>query len=544
MALDVISFSIASKNRRKITQVDKDVQQPNAQYPYEDIYPKDFDGRTLNLGNTIGLSIDGKFNSNDSITEVVSLLNDQIDSLTASKIQYTDNNYPYDINNVQYALDEVFRRIDNITPWNEEGSLNAINALFSGSVIVQGNLNVLGTEVIHDVETVLIKDNLLTLNNGEFGSGVSALASGIEIDRGLLPNYVFIFDEETDTFRVGEKTGEYPYVSYDVTQAVATREDNPFDSSIPFWNDSIKRFDTTSNLYWNNSLNQLVIVGQIINPSGSIGTADSISYADSNYPYTIDNVQGALDELYNRVDALSPWNREGSLNVNDILANSATIDTITVTNYVGIDANEVKYDGQYPYSHNNVEDALDSLFVLSDSTNSLINQEIQDRIDAMNNLSFTAQVISYNGRYPYSTANNVEGALDELYNKSNTLENQIINLAASNIQYSGQYPYSTTSDAEAALDELYNKCNALENQVAILYEQLNSKLEPIAFTEINLTENVLYNIKHDIGVKYLTRRYAYTSDSEQLLEYFPIDENNMQVRSGVSLTDVTILLGV
>jgi hypothetical protein len=79
------------------------------------------------------------------------------------------------------------------------------------------------------------------LNYGEPGAGVTAGTSGIEIDRGSLPNYYFIFDETTDTFRIGE-LGD--------TQAVATREDYPIDTRVPWWNDTEKRFDTTGDTYF------------------------------------------------------------------------------------------------------------------------------------------------------------------------------------------------------------------------------------------------------------------------------------------------------
>jgi hypothetical protein len=79
------------------------------------------------------------------------------------------------------------------------------------------------------------------LNSGEVGPGVTAGQAGIEIDRGSAENYWFVFDETTDTFRVGE---------YTTTQAVATREDSPIDTRIPYWNDLAKRFDTAGDTYF------------------------------------------------------------------------------------------------------------------------------------------------------------------------------------------------------------------------------------------------------------------------------------------------------
>ena len=100
---------------------------------------------------------------------------------------------------------------------------------------VTGDLFVDGTTwVVHNQE-VTTSDNVIVINNGEPGAGVTSGTAGLEIDRGTLTNYLFIFDEATDTFRVGEVGS---------TQAVATREDTPTTMLVPWWNDTDKRFDT------------------------------------------------------------------------------------------------------------------------------------------------------------------------------------------------------------------------------------------------------------------------------------------------------------
>ena len=113
---------------------------------------------------------------------------------------------------------------------------------FYNSVYINGNLTVSGTTITAD--QLHIVDNIITINSGETGSGVTLRYSGIEIDRGVYPNYVFIFDENDDSFRIGE-TGD--------TQAVATREDNPISNAIAFWNSGATRFDTNSNFYYNSN---------------------------------------------------------------------------------------------------------------------------------------------------------------------------------------------------------------------------------------------------------------------------------------------------
>jgi len=130
------------------------------------------------------------------------------------------------------------------------------NKTFDDNVTVRGNLYVIGTATTIYTEDLSIKDNLITINSGETNSGVTKRYAGIEVDRGALTNYVFLFDENQDNFRIGQSenlTGG--------TQAVSTREDNPSNSGISFWNANEYRFDTSNNLIWNGD--KLNIIGDV-----------------------------------------------------------------------------------------------------------------------------------------------------------------------------------------------------------------------------------------------------------------------------------------
>lgn len=52
------------------------------------------------------------------------------------------------------------------------------------SLVVSGNLVVNGSVASVDATNTVITDNIITLNKGEIGTGVTAIYSGIEIDRG------------------------------------------------------------------------------------------------------------------------------------------------------------------------------------------------------------------------------------------------------------------------------------------------------------------------------------------------------------------------
>lgn len=99
---------------------------------------------------------------------------------------------------------------------------------------VTGNLTVSGTATTVHSTTVTTDDNIIVLNAGEVGAGVTAGTSGIEVERGSLTNYQFLFREGDDAFVVGQAGG---------LQAVATREDSPTNGYYARWNNSAFRFD-------------------------------------------------------------------------------------------------------------------------------------------------------------------------------------------------------------------------------------------------------------------------------------------------------------
>ena len=71
-----------------------------------------------------------------------------------------------------------------------------------GRVRVTGNLLVEGDTLTVSAENLNVSDNVITLNYGETGAGVSLVYSGIQIDRGTETPYGLIFDESIDAFQV------------------------------------------------------------------------------------------------------------------------------------------------------------------------------------------------------------------------------------------------------------------------------------------------------------------------------------------------------
>lgn len=84
------------------------------------------------------------------------------------------------------------------------GSLTVNGATEVQDITIHGNVTQEGQSFITEAETVEIKDNILLINKGEVGAGVTAGLAGIEVDRGTSPNFQFVFDESDDYFKAGE----------------------------------------------------------------------------------------------------------------------------------------------------------------------------------------------------------------------------------------------------------------------------------------------------------------------------------------------------
>lgn len=76
------------------------------------------------------------------------------------------------------------------------GEIELNTGVGNGKVVVTGDLEVRGTQTIIESTDTSINDNIIILNDGETGSGISLDESGLEIDRGSLENQRFVFDED------------------------------------------------------------------------------------------------------------------------------------------------------------------------------------------------------------------------------------------------------------------------------------------------------------------------------------------------------------
>lgn len=89
-----------------------------------------------------------------------------------------------------------------------DASANGTITLYGSSIVVPGNLTVQGTTTSVESQNTVLVDNIITLNQGETGAGVTLGQSGILIDRGSLDDAKFVWDESTDQFKFFVGSGE------------------------------------------------------------------------------------------------------------------------------------------------------------------------------------------------------------------------------------------------------------------------------------------------------------------------------------------------
>jgi len=177
---------------------------------------------------------------------------------------------------------------------------------------IGGNLTIDGSLLVTNVQSINVSTGYILLNTGLVGSPPPELQSGIIIGRGSADPYVFVYDEDIQTFRIGIATlSTSTHYSDASTQAVATRQDAPTAFGVPFWNNSKFRFDTSAGFLFTpgvglslpiattqaNNTNVLSISGGLVGKTilGTMAFEPSTNYA------SIGQMDGSLSVIWTKI---------------------------------------------------------------------------------------------------------------------------------------------------------------------------------------------------------------------------------------------------
>jgi len=158
-----------------------------------------------------------------------------------------------------------------------------------GTVVVNGDLEVKGTQTTVESTVTTIADNIITLNEGESGSGISAsmqYIAGIEVDRGSLPAARIVFNEQTQ-FATGGTSGTGAWKFQDINGDTLPLTTNSINAEGPLY---------------------------LTTPASTIDVSGTVNYERNVYNY-------AFDAVANDFIVTDPGNGNVILN-NDALTNS------------------------------------------------------------------------------------------------------------------------------------------------------------------------------------------------------------------------------
>ena len=121
---------------------------------------------------------------------------------------------------------------------------NSNNVHIDANIIQNGNTYETYTEKVYTTNDLIITRNesIAAIPNNQI--------SGLRVLNYDGTNDLLFGTDKNGYFKVGEESS---------LQILSTREDSPTNTGISFWNDHIKRFDTSSNLTFNSTNNELSI---------------------------------------------------------------------------------------------------------------------------------------------------------------------------------------------------------------------------------------------------------------------------------------------
>ncbi len=198
-----------------------------------DIYPDTADTRSV--GTTTNPFGEGHFDTMTSQTVVTNTLNygtglGIAEMTAATDLEITAGNRVKINGNVPFRISEVsstnlpaiaaengdliYNSTTNKVIMYQNGAWKDVNGNVEATagtsnfndVVIAGDLTITGDTTEIQTTNTAITDNVIVLNKGEAGAGVTLGTAGIEVERGTETNKTFVWDEATDKWTLGTET--------------------------------------------------------------------------------------------------------------------------------------------------------------------------------------------------------------------------------------------------------------------------------------------------------------------------------------------------
>lgn len=172
---------------------------------------------------------------------------------------YSSDTSPYHWSTIYYRqlLDPIWQ--PDVLQSDVDKKLDKTGGTISGNLSVQGNLNVAGTTVTQDTETLLVKDNIVVTNSDK--ADLLNL-SGLAINKNANQTYGIMYDPTTDSVKLGlgsiDETGKFTFSENGNPVAVRADSSLLVDGHLIKWDATNNRFVDSGK-----SVDDFVLKGEI-----------------------------------------------------------------------------------------------------------------------------------------------------------------------------------------------------------------------------------------------------------------------------------------
>eukprot|EP00798_Chlamydomonas_sp_ICE-L_P002006 gene2006-biopygen13047 len=185
----------------------------------------------------------------------------------------------------------------------------------SNNLTVSGNLTVNGSNFTVNTQTVTVEDNIILLNSGEIGPGVTKGEAGITIDRGDAMDYQLLFRESDDKFVMGPQGSLVPIATETFAANAGNISTGVLGVTMGGTGVSASTGTGSNVLSDNATMSNLTTIGGMISGDGYfngnvIATSNIIGFStmesDSNVKHHFEPITDALD----KIDAIGAYTFE------------------------------------------------------------------------------------------------------------------------------------------------------------------------------------------------------------------------------------------